>query len=100
MAQFDAGRRLDRYGPSRHPGGCRAVRRSGRGFGAQAPGSIVHAMNQLAPHAYARVESAIRPATDAILAQQRPDGHWIYELEADATIPAEYVLLVHYLAEA
>ena len=34
-----------------------------------------------------------------ILAQQRPDGHWVYELEADATIPAEYVLLVHYLAE-
>ena len=31
--------------------------------------------------------------------QQRADGHWVYELEADATIPAEYVLLVHYLAE-
>ena len=31
-------------------------------------------------------------------AQQRPDGHWVFELEADATIPAEYVLLVHYLA--
>ena len=31
--------------------------------------------------------------------QQRPDGHWVYELEADATIPAEYVLLVHYLGE-
>ena len=24
---------------------------------------------------------------------QRPDGHWVFELEADATIPAEYVLL-------
>ena len=45
------------------------------------------------------MEGAIRAATDAILAQQRPDGHWVYELEADATIPAEYVLLVHYLAE-
>ena len=31
--------------------------------------------------------------------QQQPDGHWVYELEADATIPAEYVLLIHYLAE-
>ena len=45
------------------------------------------------------LEVSIRAATDAILKQQRPDGHWVYELEADATIPAEYVLLVHYLAE-
>src|SRR5580698_4550979 len=56
-------------------------------------------MNQLAPGDFAEMESAIRAATDAILAEQRPDGHWVYELEADATIPAEYVLLVHYLAE-
>src|SRR5205085_71694 len=26
-------------------------------------------------------------------------GHFVFELEADATIPAEYVLLVHYLGE-
>jgi squalene-hopene/tetraprenyl-beta-curcumene cyclase len=45
------------------------------------------------------LDGSIRAATDAILAQQRADGHWVYELEADATIPAEYVLLVHYLAE-
>ena len=56
-------------------------------------------MNQLAPGDFADVDGAIRAATDAILAEQRPDGHWVYELEADATIPAEYVLLVHYLAE-
>jgi squalene-hopene/tetraprenyl-beta-curcumene cyclase len=56
-------------------------------------------MNQLNPGEFADVEGAIRAATDAILRDQRPDGHWIYELEADATIPAEYVLLVHYLAE-
>ena len=56
-------------------------------------------MNQLNPDEFASVEGAIRAATDAILAQQKPDGHWVYELEADATIPAEYVLLVHYLAE-
>ena len=30
---------------------------------------------------------------------QRPDGHWVFELEADATIPAEYVLMRHYLGE-
>ena len=29
----------------------------------------------------------------------KPDGHWVFELEADCTIPAEYVLLRHYLGE-
>jgi len=42
---------------------------------------------------------AISSATRALLAVQRPDGHWVFELEADATIPAEYVLLRHYLGE-
>jgi squalene-hopene/tetraprenyl-beta-curcumene cyclase len=45
------------------------------------------------------VDALIRDATSALLKEQRADGHWVYELEADATIPAEYVLLVHYLAE-
>ncbi len=30
---------------------------------------------------------------------QREDGHWIFKLEPDATIPSEYVLLQHYLGE-
>jgi squalene-hopene/tetraprenyl-beta-curcumene cyclase len=41
----------------------------------------------------------IDSATGALLACQRPDGHFLFELEADATIPAEYVLLRHYLGE-
>src|SRR3954447_18950661 len=45
------------------------------------------------------LEKHIRAAADAIRAEQQPDGHWVYELEADATIPAEYVLMVHYFAE-
>ncbi|HEY5237839.1 MAG TPA: squalene--hopene cyclase [Rhizomicrobium sp.] len=45
------------------------------------------------------IEDTISRATDALLRQQRGDGHWVFELEADATIPAEYVLLVHYLGE-
>lgn len=45
------------------------------------------------------VDAIIRNATDAILKEQREDGHWVYELEADATIPAEYVLLTHFLGE-
>jgi squalene-hopene/tetraprenyl-beta-curcumene cyclase len=45
------------------------------------------------------LEHSVARATQALLAVQRPDGHWVFELEADATIPAEYVLLRHYLAE-
>ena len=41
----------------------------------------------------------IDAALAAVLGEQRPDGHWVYELEADATIPAEYVLMVHFLGE-
>jgi squalene-hopene/tetraprenyl-beta-curcumene cyclase len=47
----------------------------------------------------ADLEGAIGRATEAILALQREDGHWVFELEADATIPAEYVLLKHFLGE-
>ena len=49
--------------------------------------------------ARARLQPAIDAALAAVLADQRPDGHWVYELEADVTIPAEYVLMVHYLGE-
>jgi len=45
------------------------------------------------------LERAIETATAALLARQQPDGHWVFELEADATIPAEYILLQHYLDE-
>jgi squalene-hopene/tetraprenyl-beta-curcumene cyclase len=31
------------------------------------------------------------------LSRQHEDGHWVFELEADATIPSEYILLLHYL---
>ncbi len=45
------------------------------------------------------LKGSIDRATQALLAEQRPDGHFLFELEADATIPAEYVLLRHYLGE-
>jgi squalene-hopene/tetraprenyl-beta-curcumene cyclase len=46
-----------------------------------------------------KTETAIKSAAAALTAAQKPDGHWVFELEADATIPAEYVLLRHYLGE-
>jgi squalene-hopene/tetraprenyl-beta-curcumene cyclase len=45
------------------------------------------------------LDRRISAATRALLDSQKPDGHWVFELEADCTIPAEYVLLRHYLAE-
>ena len=40
---------------------------------------------------------AVEQAQAALGGLQKPDGHWVFELEADATIPAEYVLLEHFL---
>jgi squalene-hopene/tetraprenyl-beta-curcumene cyclase len=45
------------------------------------------------------LDACVDRATAALLAVQRQDGHWVFELEADATIPAEYVLLKYYLGE-
>jgi squalene-hopene/tetraprenyl-beta-curcumene cyclase len=46
-----------------------------------------------------RLEDSIASAVKALCALQRPDGHFVFELEADATIPAEYVLMRHYRGE-
>src|SRR5258708_39491359 len=43
------------------------------------------------------LDTAIERAPDWLLSRQDEDGHWLFELEADATIPAEYILLQHYL---
>ncbi len=45
------------------------------------------------------VAKGAEQARDAILKLQRDDGHWAFPLEADCTIPAEYILLQHFLDE-
>ena len=45
------------------------------------------------------LDRSIDDATQALFAQQREDGHWVFELEADVTIPAEYIALQHFLGE-
>jgi len=62
-----------------------------------APRDVAAETSIAAPHA--ALQRAITLTLDALLADQKADGHWVYELEADATIPAEYVLMVHYLGE-
>jgi squalene-hopene/tetraprenyl-beta-curcumene cyclase len=45
------------------------------------------------------LDDAIAAARQALLEKQHRDGHWVFELEADATIPAEYIMLGHYTGE-
>jgi squalene-hopene/tetraprenyl-beta-curcumene cyclase len=45
------------------------------------------------------LDAAVQKAADALSKLQRSDGHFVFELEADATIPAEYVLLRQFLGE-
>ena len=52
------------------------------------------------PRSRGRLTGAIDAARASILARQHRDGYWQYELEADCTIPAEYVLMLHYLGES
>jgi len=43
-----------------------------------------------------RLDEAIAQASESLVALQHPDGHWVFELEADVTIPSEFILLQHY----
>lgn len=52
-----------------------------------------------APIDDAALGSSIGAATRGLLDLRQADGHFVFELEADATIPSEYVLLRHYLGE-
>src|SRR6201996_3000541 len=57
------------------------------------------ATNQVGEIASDVLERSIGSASKAIRDVQQPDGHWVFELEADDTIPSEYVLLRHHLGE-
>src|SRR3546814_18793895 len=45
------------------------------------------------------VDALVGEMRAALKAEQRPDGHWLFELEADATIPAGYIFLQHFLGK-
>ncbi len=42
---------------------------------------------------------AIEKAQDQLLSLQNDNGYWVFELEADCTIPSEYILMMNYLGE-
>ena len=102
-----AGRRLDRYRPAGHHRGRAPLGRQGRRArpGARrrmddawtTPQSALDADRGADASTGSTRRWRARPTRCSKL--QRPDGHWVFELEADATIPAEYVLFVHYLGE-
>ena len=65
-----------------------------------------HATEAVVARAHHRVEpklenltTAIRRAREALMAQQNESGYWCYEFEADCTIPAEYILMMHFVNE-
>ncbi len=46
------------------------------------------------------VQDCLNRASQALLGRQANDGHWRFDLEADATIPSEYILLQHFLGRS
>ena len=45
------------------------------------------------------LDRAVANARDALVARQHADGYWLFELEADCTISAEYIMMMHFLDE-
>ena len=43
------------------------------------------------------LDTAVARSVASLLSLQHEDGHWVFDLEADATIPSEFILLQHYL---
>ncbi len=60
----------------------------------EAPAHKIHRLAEFTP-----LDRTIGAARDALISLQSPQGCWLFELEADCTIPAEYVLLMHFLEE-
>ena len=44
-----------------------------------------------------RINSILHQSKKVLINHQKKDGHWVYELEADTTIPSEYILMNHFL---
>ncbi len=57
---------------------------------------VEHAVHQLEP-ASDPIQGAMNRSAHALSERQAKDGHWLFELEADVTIPAEYLFLQYFM---
>ena len=57
------------------------------------------ALNQVKLSKNRFLDGVIEEASQWLVSKQADDGHWAFELEADATIPAEYIFLNHFLGD-
>jgi squalene-hopene/tetraprenyl-beta-curcumene cyclase len=69
-----------------------------------APGTAPLARGDIVPLTLTKTVStvldrALADARDALIARQSAQGYWLFELEADSTIPAEYIMMMHFLDE-
>lgn len=55
--------------------------------------------SDFAPLSDAALNRAIAGAKQRLLELQADEGYWVFELEADCTIPAEYIMMMHYLGD-
>jgi len=46
------------------------------------------------------LDRSIAAASSALIQRLSPQGYWVFELEADCTIPSEYILMLHFLGES
>ncbi len=60
------------------------------------PGIVAHALYKVRD---TPLDRAIAEARDALIARQHDKGYWLFELEADCTIPSEYIMMMHFLDE-
>lgn len=44
-----------------------------------------------------QLDVAIKRAQEKLLSLQNSKGYWVFDLEADCTIPSEYIMMMHYL---
>ena len=61
---------------------------------------VAHSVARSAvPAVPSTLDRAVADARDALLKRQSAQGYWLFELEADCTIPAEYIMMMHFLDE-
>ena len=67
------------------------------GIGARADVILEPRVVQPLERAADAIQQCLNRAAQALLGRQANDGHWRFDVEADATIPSEYILLQHFL---